>query len=423
MNVQVLGCSYRNAPLSFRERLSFVPEQARAALDALRRAFPGSEAVLLSTCNRMELYTASENGGAPTSPQAAEFLAGFHGLDRTEVSNHLYDFSGRDSVQHLFLVASSLDSMVVGESQISAQVKQAYQMATQQNATGPLTHAAFQAAAKVAGRVASETAIHEFRVSIPSVAVSEFAGQIFERFDDKKILIIGAGEMGEETLRYLQDHGAKDVTIINRNPQRAVELARRRGGQIAPWERLLAVLEQVDLAISATGADLPIVTDVAFADIERARGNRPLFVLDLAVPRDFEPAVGDRRGVYLYSVDDLQAACARNQKRREKELPKAIRIVDKETDRFMADLHYRATGPVVRQLKLQWDQPKEQELLRLLNKLPGLDERSEREIRRSFDRLTNKLLHPALESLRVESRNGTPTTLLDAVSRLFQFKD
>jgi glutamyl-tRNA reductase len=371
----------------------------------------------------MELYTASENGGAPTGPQAAEFLARFHGLDSAEVHGHLYDFSGRDSVRHLFLVASSLDSMVVGESQISAQVKHAYQMATQQQATGPLTHAAFQAASRVAGRVASETAIHEYRVSIPSVAVSEFAGQIFERFDDKKVLIIGAGEMGEETLRYLQDQGAKNVTIVNRHSQRAEELARRRGGRVIPWERLLDELADADLAVSATGADLPIVTEKAFAEIERQRGNRPLFLLDLAVPRDFEAAIGDRRGVYLYSIDDLHAACDRNRKRREKELPKAIRIVDKETDRFMADLRYRATGPVVRQLKLQWEQPKEQEFLRLRNKLPNLDEHSEREIRRSFDRLTNKLLHPALESLRAESRSGSPTTLLDAVSRLFQFKD
>ena len=423
MNVQVLGCSHHNTPLSFRERLSFVPEQVRTALGALRREFPGAEAVLLSTCNRVELYTASENGGSPTCPQVADFLARFHGLDSTEVIRHLYDFSGRDSVRHLFLVASSLDSMVVGEPQISSQVKSAYQLAIQQKATGPLTHAMFQAAAKVASRVASETTIHEHRVSIPSVAVSEFAGQIFERFDDKRTLVIGAGEMAEETLRYLQDQGASDVTIVNRNPQRAAELAGRRSGRVSPWDQLLVELAAADLVVSTTGADQVIVTEAAFVQIERSRGDRPLFILDLAVPRDFDPAIGEHRGVFLYAIDDLRAACERNQKRREKELPKAIKIVDKEADRFMSDLHYRATSPVVRQLRLQWDQSKEKELRRLLNKLPELDDRAEREIHRSFDRLTNKLLHPALESLRVESRNGIPTALLDAVSRLFQFKD
>ena len=216
MNVQVLGCSHRTAPLSFRERLAFRPEQVRNALVALRSAFPAAEAVLLSTCNRVELYTAAENGGSPTSRQAAEFLAQFHDLQPEEIIGHAYDLAGRDSVRHLFLVASSLDSMVVGEPQISAQVKLAYQLATEQQATGPLTHAVFQAAARVSRRVACETAIHEHRVSIPGVAVAEFAGQIFERFDNKQTVVIGAGEMSEETLRYLREQGVRDITVVSR---------------------------------------------------------------------------------------------------------------------------------------------------------------------------------------------------------------
>jgi glutamyl-tRNA reductase len=423
MNVQVLGCSHRTAPLSFRERLSFRPEQVTAALSAIRIQFPKVEAVLLSTCNRVELYTASENGGAPTGRQAAEFLADFRGLDPGEVIQHVYDFAGRESVRHLFYVASSLDSMVVGEPQISAQVKLAYQLATQLEATGPLTHAAFQAAAKVARRVATETAIHERRVSIPGVAVAGFARRIFERFDDKRTLVIGAGEMAEETLKYLRDQGVRDISIINRSPDRARDLASRCQGRCCLWCDLFDELGAADMVVSTTGATQPIVTRETFERVHSQRSGRPLFILDLAVPRDFEPEIGQWPGVYLYSVDDLKAECDRNRVLRERELPAALRIVEKETDRFMSDLHFRVTGPVVRQLKEMGQRVGGNELQRLLNKLPDLDAQQRDEIRNSFDRLINKLLHPPLESLRVESRSGMPNSLLESVRRLFQFKD
>lgn len=423
MNVQVVGCSHQNTPLSLRERLAFSAEQNRAALDGLRSAYPDVESVLVSTCNRTEIYIASNSGELPTREQIAVFLGGFHNMDPAEIVDHLYGLAGRDAVRHLFLVASSLDSMVVGEAQISSQVKQAYQLATDENATGPLTHAAFQAASRIARRVASETAIHEHRVSIPSVAVTEFAQQIFERLDDKKTLVIGAGEMAEETLRYVRDRGARDVTIVNRSPRRAAELARQWQGRESRWERLPEELAAADLVISTTSAEQPVVTQQMFESAALASRERPLLVLDLAVPRDFEPEIGERLGVFLYTLDDLQIVCERNRKRREKELPAAMRIVEKETDRFMMDMNSRAIGPVVGQLKRHCDGPKERELERLFNKLPHLDQRARHEIRRSFDRLTNKIFHPTLDSLRMESRTEVPTTLLDAMKRLFQFKD
>jgi glutamyl-tRNA reductase len=423
MKVQVVGCSHHSTSISLRERLAFSPEQTCAALDALRREFPEVEAVLLSTCNRVELYTATEGGSAPTRPKAAAFLARFHGLKPSEIEAHLYHWVDAAAVRHLFTVASSLDSMVVGEPQVLGQVKEAYQLATQQNSTGPLTHAAFQAAVRVARRVAGETAIHQRRVSIPSVAVADFAQQIFERLDDKTTLLIGAGEMAEETLLYLKDQGAGDVTIVNRNRERAEELARRWHGRALAWQRLLEALAEADLVVSITGAEEPVVTLDQFSTIEASRYERPLFILDLAVPRDFDPAIGERPGVYLYSIDDLREACERNRQERDKQLPAAMRIIEHETDRFMAELHHRATGPVIRRLKKGWQKPKEEELQRLLNKLPELDEHARAEIRQSFDRLVNKLLHPPLESLRDESRHGIPNTLLEALSKLFQLKD
>jgi len=423
MNLQVVGCSHRNTPLTVRERLAFSPAQARAALAAFRAEFGGVEAVLLSTCNRVELYTACEDTTVPTRDQLAAFLARFHALEPGTVGPLLYEHRGEEAVHHLFTVSASLDSMVVGEPQISAQVKQAYQLAVEERAAGPLLHTAFQAALKVARRVAGETGLQQHRVSIPSIAVADFARQIFERFDDKHVLVIGAGEMAEETLRYLRDEGARQLTIINRSPQRAEELARQWQGRAVPWEELPPALAAADLVVSTTGAEEPIVSLAQFTALQPARGERPLFVLDLAVPRDFDPAIGDRPEVYLYSIDDLRAVCEQNRSARDKELPAAREIIDEETGRFVADWRHRMTGPVLRQLKQGWEKSKEEELRRLLNKLPGLDEGSREEIRQSFDRLVNKLLHPPMESLRDQSRHGFPRALLEALAQLFQLKD
>ena len=423
MNLLVVGCSHHNAPIETRERLAFSDDQARAALEQFASRFAGVEAVLLSTCNRVELYTATESGDAPSMDQLAAFLAGFHGRGAEEFLPYLYYHVDCDAARHLFTVASSLDSMVLGEPQILAQVKQAYQLAAERENVGPLLHAAFQAALRVARRVAGETGVHRHRVSIPSVAVADFAEQIFERFDDKKTLVIGAGDMAEETLQYLRDAGARDVTVVNRSPDRAKELAGRWRGKVLPWERLGEGLAAADLVISATGAAAPIVTVEQFAAVASVRGGRPLFVLDLAVPRDFEPSVGARPDVYLYSVDDLREACRRNRRERDKELPAAERIIVEETDRFIADLRHRASGPVIQQIREQWRKPKEEELERLWNKLPNLDESARDEIRQSFDRLVNKLLHPPLESLRDESRHGIPSAMLDAITKLFRLHD
>jgi len=312
---------------------------------------------------------------------------------------------------------------VVGEAQILSQVKKSYELAQVCNSAGPITHEAFQAALRVAKRVATETSINEKRVSIPSVAVSDFAAQIFERFDDKQVLVIGAGEMAEETLQYLKGEGATRITVINRRLERAEKLAASLGGDVEPWEMLPAAIIRSDLVISTTAAHEPIMTLDQYVQIEHERHQRPLFILDLAIPRDFDPAIADRLGVYLYSIDDLQQACEYNRSQREAELPGAISIVEEETRRFMADLHHRATGPTIRRLRQGWQRPKEEELRRLLKKLPELDEAGQQEIQQSFDRLINKLLHPPLESLRDESRHGTPHGLLDALKRLFQLRD
>jgi len=425
MKLRVTGCSHHNSGVATRERIAFSPDQTRDALARFRDQFPGSEAVLLSTCNRVEFYTAAEDAtGCPSHQQMVEFIAGYHGVPSIEVFDDLFERSGEDAVRHLFTVAASLDSMVVGEAQILSQVKTAYDTATQDEFAGPLTHAVFQKALRVAKRVATETAINEKRVSIPSVAVADYAQSIFERFDDKQVVVVGAGEMAEETLTYLIAAGAQHVTVVNRNIERAQALAAKFNGVAEPWEKLPSLLTVADLLISTTGATQPVITLESYKQIEHDRYQSTLFALDLAVPRDIEPAVGDCLGVYLYSLDDLAAACDRNRAAREKEWPKAERIIEGETSRFMTELNHRSTGPTIRRLKLRAGELKQEELERLLNKLqPELSDKARKEIERSFDRLVNKLLHPPLESLRTEAEAGAPHGLIDALTRLFKLRD
>ncbi|MCH7725152.1 MAG: glutamyl-tRNA reductase [Planctomycetes bacterium] len=424
MKLQMTGCSHHNSSVEVRERLAFSPRQTRDALAILRQRFPQSEAVILSTCNRTELYTAAQDPeSCPTHHDVVEFLAEFHDLNAVEIFDDLFERTGEDAIRHLFTVAASLDSMVVGEAQILSQVKQAYDMATRDDCTGPLTHSAFQAAIRVAKRVASQTAINQKRVSIPSVAVADFAKEIFESFRDKQVLVIGAGEMAEETLTYLQDEGACNPTITNRTESRAVDLAARFDGQSVAWDDLDQLLARADLIISTTGAEQPVVTLEDYKRIEHDRFQRNLLILDLAVPRDFEPAIGDCLNVYLFSIDDLKSVCERNRKSREKEWPKAERIIEQETARFMADLRHQSTAPWIRRYMEKASEVKDDELARLLNKLEAPDDRTRKEIEQSFDRLVSKLLHPPLESLRDEAESGTPHGLLDALKRLFRLKD
>ena len=425
MTLAFVGGTHRTVPLALRERLAFSAEQAAEALTRFRERFPGREGVLLSTCNRVEFYAAcAEADGPPPPPdQLVSFLAECRGIDASLLTPVLAGDRDEAVVRHLFSVAAGLDSMVLGEPQIVAQVKQAWSLAQESRTSGPLTGEMFQAALRTAKRVATETALGRERLSIPSVAVADFASGVFERFDDKRVLLIGAGKMAAETLRYLRAAGARDVLIVNRTAGRAGDLAARLGARAGRFENLSAELAAADLVVSTTGATAPVVSLELFAEVELRRAGRPLVVLDLAVPRDFDPRIGQRPGVWLYSVDDLAAACAANRKSRQRELPAALTIIDEETQRFMGDLHHRSTAPVIERLRAGWSETGDAELDRLFRRLPGLDDASRAEIRQSFDRYAAKLLHPPLASLRSESRAGPPHGLLDALKRLFDLKD
>ena len=424
MKFQLVGCSHHQSPVEVREKLAFSNDQVVSVLREFRELFPKSEAVLLSTCNRTEFYAAAQDQAMiPSHDQMIDFLANVQGLNPAEIREQLFMESDESAVRHLFTVASSLDSMVIGEAQILAQVKQAYELAVQESISMPLSHMAFQAALKTAKKVATQTSIQQKRVSIPSVAICEFAREIFERFDDKKILVIGAGEMAEETLVYLQGEGGKDISVVNRNLENATKLANQFGGQPLPWDSLFDQLKMADLVISTTGATSTIMDQEKFAPIHEQRDQKTMFILDLAIPRDFDPEISNFSSIYLFSIDDLQNQCDLNKQSREKEWPKAQKIIEKETDEFMVELNRSMTGPTIKRVRELAGEIKERELTRLLNKLEDHDEKTRREISISFDRLINKLLHPPMESIRDEAKSGEPTGLLNALKRLFQITD
>ncbi|MEM7315847.1 MAG: glutamyl-tRNA reductase [Planctomycetota bacterium] len=425
MKLQLIGCSHHECSIELRERIAISESQVPDMLARFQDRFPDAEAVLLSTCNRTELYAASANPDLVPSPrELADFLTAERiEIDTEQVFNELFRYTGEDAIRHLFMVAASLDSMVVGEAQILSQVKQAYRVASERNSAGQLTHSAFQAAIKVAKRVATEPAIQKKRLSIPSVAIGDFARQIFERLDDKSILVIGAGEMADESLTYLKSENAHNVTVVNRSPDRAQELVDKFGGKTAPWDSLEHQLELSDLVISTTAAQEPIIDRSRFEPIQTRRHQRPMFIMDLAVPRDFDPAIGDCLGVYLYSLDDLAQVCENNLKARQSELPKAQHIVDEETTRFMRELQHKATGPTIQRLRESAEIIRDAELQRLMNKLTDADDHTRQEIQQSFRRLVNKILHPPLESLKQETSDTEHARLLDALKRLFRLRD
>jgi len=425
MNLFVLSCNHHHAGLELREKLAFASEaQLNRAYAQWREQHPDSELVLLSTCNRVEIYAAADEENDELSAEdLTNFVSQFHDLPSDEFTQSVLSHHGTKAIEHLFDVVCSLDSMVLGEPQIVTQVKDAYRIARENDSCGPLTNVLFQHALAVSARVRSETKLSEGRVSIASVAVGDFARNIFDRFDNKTVLVIGAGEMAEETLRYLRDEGVGRIVVVNRHQERAKPLALEFGGITDSFDHLDDWLAKADLIVSTTGATKPIVDEASFKPIYLRRSKRPLFVLDLAVPRDFAPEVGNFADVYLYSIDDLSKTCNSNKLAREKEWPKAERMIEEETARFMAELNHRATGPVIKRLRDQANEIKNDELKRLLNKLSGLDPRAQQDIEQAFNRLVNKVLHPPLESLREEAQQGSPHALLDALKRLFQMKD
>ena len=429
MKLRMIGCSHHDTPLEIREQVAFSSEQITQALWSLKEQFPDTEAVLLNTCNRVELYWGSSHEDKVATQEAIErFLSEFHRVGLRTIQEYFKVRHDGQAVEHLFMVVSSIDSLVVGESQIPAQVRSAYDRSKLEGAAGAVMHSLFQHANQVSKRVTTETEIHRRRISVPSVAVSEVASEFYERFDDKNIVVIGSGQMGVETLQYLLDAGARNIVIVNRSLDKAQSVADQMSAaaefelRAEPWDALDRLLVWADLVVSTTGAAEPIVTESRLKPILAKRSRPNLLILDLAVPRDFEPAIARLPSVYLYSVDDLQSVCQRNEAFRKQQLPKARKIIDEEVQKILADWNLRQSGDTIRALRDQADLIRDSELLRLFSKqsMQELNAEAHQEILQAVDRVINKLLHGPLQSLREAPHEDHRESLVTAIRRLFK---
>ena len=422
MNLRVIGCSFRTAPVEVREKLAFDEKKQLWAMSEVAARY-GAEAVLLSTCNRVELYVARPAEERPFDlALGSEFLAECHGISPAEVGGHLGEYADAAAVRHLLRVTSSLDSLIVGEGQIAGQVKQAFELARTLGTTGPLLNAAFQHALAAAKRVRTETGIARGHVSVSSVAV-DYVRQVFDHFADKTVLIIGAGKMGRLTLKHLQALNPGRILVTNRSPQKAVEVASGCGGKSVPWDQLDDALAESDIVLSTTGAGEPIMPRRRFEEKVLPRRSGTMVILDIAVPRDFDPAIHDGDRVCLFNIDDLTRIREQTIAQRHRHIAPAEAIVDAEVKRFADDWNRRRSGPVIGQLTSEVDKLRAEVVGQLMPKLDGkLSDAERKAIEYHFRLFQSKLLHGPIAALQAASKEGQGGTLLEAIKQLFRLE-
>jgi glutamyl-tRNA reductase len=421
-----LGVDHRSAPASVREALAFDGDRCAAGLELLARTFPGTEAVVLSTCNRVELYLAGSPEQLPGTEALTEVLVQFHGVASEVFAGHLVSYHDEGVVGHLFRVAASLESLVLGEGQILGQVRDAYHAAVAGRTAGPIFHSVFQAALRVGKAVRAQTGMDQGKVSVASVAV-DLAREVFDSFADKTVLVIGAGKMGEVTLQHLKGLNPGTILVTNRSAEKAEAAAARWGGRAWPFDRLGQALVEADLVISTTAANEPIVTLEQYLRVQRARRNRLALILDIAIPRDFDPRIGDLDQVMLYHVDDLRAQAEQNRLRRREGIDPALAIIERETAACYALLrHQHDAGHILQELGSNADSIRRRELDRLFAARPHLGEADREAIAHTMMRLQNQLLHhprAAVRSAVAEPHHGHPHPILAAVRHLFGLGD
>lgn len=396
--LRVVGLSHRSAPLELREKFAVASD---ARLDAQRRAILGSgasEAVLLATCNRVELYAC-----APADA-LARFFAEVSGKPLKEIEPVLYRHEAADAVAHLFRVAASLDSLVLGEDQILNQVKAAYEAARKAGTVGGTLHPIFQAAIKTGKRVRRETKIGERMLSVSSVAV-DFVQKVFSDLSTRSVLLVGAGEAARLTLVHLRARGVASVKIANRSVENAKKLCDELGGDPVGMETVPEHLGKVDIVLSSVGAGAPLITAAVVQKALRARHGRSLFFLDIAVPRDIEPAVEKLPGVFVYNLDDLQTVVRENYNKRHEDLDAALRVVSDEVERYLGRERHRRLGPLVAAVVERMEQSTAEEVAATLAAMKNLSPEARAEIEKLGERLVKKLLHAPLTAIREEARS------------------
>jgi glutamyl-tRNA reductase len=398
IHVALIGCNHRTAPVEFRERVAFTSEQALSAADELRSRGILEEAVVLSTCNRSEVYGVSAAG--PDAIDAMEkFFMSFHRLSSADLNGSLYRSTGNDAVRHLFRVAAGLDSMLLGEAEILGQLRGAYRQALEHGATGPVLNKAFQSALEVGKRVRAETEVGARPMSVALAGV-RLAEQVFGDLRGHSALIVGAGAVAEQVVEHLRNRGIGSLRVSNRSLDHAQELARRFGGESLAWESLHGTLHQPDIVVSSVSTSSPVLTRESLDRAIAGRNGRPVFVIDLGVPRNVAPEAAGLYNLYLYNIDDLGEIVEQNRKAREAEIPRAEVIVDEHLRKFDAWRIALESSSIADDLRERFHLQREALLREKLGEMPGVSPAERERIAAITQELIDRVLDDPTKRLR-----------------------
>jgi glutamyl-tRNA reductase len=420
MNIIVVGLSHKTAAVEIREKVAFAPTQMEKPLRAVVSLPDITEAVIVSTCNRVEIY-ATTRDVAGGMARLKRFLADYHGLSLEMLEGHLYSYHGEDATRHVFRVASSLDSMVVGEPQILGQIKTSYGYAAEYRSSGIILNRFLHKAFSVAKRVRTETKIASSAVSVAFAAV-ELAKKIFGELGDKTVLLIGAGEMCELAAKHFINTGVRGVMVTNRTFERAEKLAQEFDAKPINFEDLFDHLHKADIILSSTGAPHFIIKERDVAETIKRRRNKPMFFIDIAVPRDIDPKVNDVENVYLYTVDDLNGVVATNLEQRKIEAAKAEAIVEQEIGQFFKWLSSLEVTPTIVALRSRFDEIRKAELAKTLANWKNLPPDAEKRLEALTNAYMNKLLHQPTSVLKRTEQGNRNDLYVDALRNLFDLQ-
>lgn len=424
MKLALAGINHRTAPVELRERVAFRTEDIPHALEVLHQHTGQPEALILSTCNRVEV-TVPLDDASDSAALLNSFLAQSHGVPPDVLEPHLYLFEEADAIRHLFRVAASLDSMVVGEPQILGQLKHAYGQARDSGFIGTYLQTVLTRAFRVAKRVRTETEIGQNAVSVGYAAV-ELAREIFGSLERRRVMIVGAGKMSEAAARHLQRAGVSEVLIANRTETRAQQLAEMFNGHVIPYTSLFERLREVDIVITSSGAPHYILTKAAVRNAIEARRRQPMFLIDIAVPRNIDPAVNELEHTFLYDIDDLQRIVDRNLKGRREVAEEAELIVSQEVDRLIARLRTRDVAPTIVSLQEQLETVRRDVMLRYRPRLGQLTPDQEQALEALTRGIINKIAHGPISELRREAGKTVgeePGEIITFVRRMFRLGD
>ena len=421
MRFSITGVNHKSAPVEVRERLAFDEQSLAEALQSLKTRPGFREGLILSTCNRVEVVLTSEDSGA-AMVEVDEFLADARHVEREWVTPYLYRFEDGDAIRHLFRVAASLDSMVVGEPQILGQLKSAYALAKQHGAVSGFLDNLLTRAFSVAKRVRSETDIGESAVSVSYAAV-ELAKEIFGTLKDKRVLIVGAGKMSELAARHLRRSGATQIYVTNRTYERAVEMAKLFEGQIVEYTAFPRFLHEVDIVITSSGAPHFIIVRDDMKKVLDARRNRPMFLIDIAVPRNIEPSVNELDNVFLYDIDDLQKVVETNLAGRQQSAADAEAIIHEEVSRMMVRLKERQVVPTIVGLQEQLENVRAAEVARMHGKFGTLTPEQEQAVEALTKGIINKIAHGPISELRRHAAEPDGDYFVSIIRKMFRLGD